>query len=200
MDTGDIQGYERKFANQLEKLEDADIGDDRVAIKQFVHARDGQVNRGTIVNNINRLRLASERADGQLVDMDLADVNELVFDLSHEHGLADGTVRNYRKALRVFFDERGEDWAEDIKIGASPERSVDPDELLDDEEVNALLEAAGNARDKCLVALLADTGLRIGAIASLRSETSTSVAKRNGVHQPGRERQGCRRNDAVDVE
>ncbi len=168
MDTDDIQGYERKFANQLGKLEDAEIGDDRAAIKQFVHARDGQVNRGTIVNNINRLRLASERADGQLVDMDLTDVNELVFDLSHEHGLAEGTVRNYRKALRVFFDERGEDWAEDIKIGASPERSVDPDELLDDKEVNALLEAAGNARDKCLVALLADTGLRIGAVASLR--------------------------------
>jgi len=168
MDTDDIQGYQRKFENQLDKLEGADIGADRAAIKEFVHARDGQVNRGTIVNNINRLRLAAERANGQLVDMDLTDVNELVFDLNHEHGLAEGTVRNYRKALRVFFAERGEDWAEDIKIGASPERSVDPDELLEDEEVNGLLEAAGNARDKCLVALLADTGLRIGAVASLR--------------------------------
>lgn len=168
MDTDDIQGYNRKFENQLEKLNDADIGPDKAAIKQFVHARDGQVNRGTIVNNINRLRLAAERADTRLVDMDRNDVNELMFELSHEHGLAEGTVRNYRKALRMFFRERGEEWAEDIKIGAGPDRTVDPDQLLEEDEINNLLDAASSARDKCLVALLADTGLRIGAVGSLR--------------------------------
>lgn len=168
MDTDDIQGYGRKFENQLEKLEAADIGPDKAAIKQYVHAREGKINRGTMVNYINRLRLSAERADKPLVEMSKADVDEFVFDLRHEHGLAEGTVRNYRKALKLFFDERGEDWADDITIGVSPSRSVDPDRLLEDEEVNDLLDAAGSARDKCLVALLADTGLRIGAIASLR--------------------------------
>lgn len=168
MDTDDIQGYGRKFQNQLEKLSDADIGPDRAAIKEHIHAREGQVNRGTMVNDINQLRLSAERADVPLVEMDEADVNEFVFDLRHEHGLSKGTVRNYRKSLRVFFDKRGEDWAEDIKIGSPEKKSVDPDELLEESEINDLLDAAGSSRDKCLVALLADTGLRIGAIASLR--------------------------------
>jgi len=168
MDTDDIQGYGRKFENQLEKLADADIGADRVAIKQYVHAREGHINRGTMVNYINRLRLSAERADTPLVEMSKADVDEFLFDLRHDHGLAEGTVRNYRKALKLFFDERGEDWATDITVGAPESKSVDPDELLEDDEVNALLDAADSARDKCLVAMLADTGLRIGAIGSLR--------------------------------
>lgn len=168
MDTDDIQGYGRKFENQLEKLDAADIGTDRAAIKQYIHAREGHVNRGTMVNYINRLRLSAERAHIPLVEMSKSDVDEFLFDLRHEHGLAEGTVRNYRKALKLFFDERGEDWAEDITVGAPESKSVDPDELLEDEEINALLDAAESARDKCLVALLADTGLRIGAIGSLR--------------------------------
>ena len=168
MDTDDIQGYGRKFDNQLRKLDDADIGPDKAAIKRFVHAREGQVNQGTMVNDLNRLRLASERADVPLVEMGLEDVNEFVFDLLHEHELSEGTVRNYRKALRVFFKERDADWAEDIKIGSPERKAVDPEELLEEEEINALLDAASSPRDKCLVSLLADTGLRIGAVASLR--------------------------------
>jgi integrase len=168
MDTDDIQGYQRKFDNQLSKLRKAEIGPDRDAIQEFVRARDGHVNEGTMVNNINRLRLAAERCDDHLVELDKPGVDELLFSLRHDHGLAEGTVRNYRKALRLFYQHRDEEWADDIKIGASPSRKVDPNQLLSMDEINTLLDTAESARDKCLIALLADTGLRIGAIGSLR--------------------------------
>lgn len=171
VDPEDVQGYASKFENQLEKLDEASIDDrDREAIHAFVRAVDarGDVNRGTIGTNLNRLRLASERADVPLVEMDKADVDELVFSLRHDHDLSDGTIRNYRKALRKFFDGRDEEWAEDVKIGASPPRSVGPNELLTDDELDAILEAASNPRDKALIAMLADTGLRISGVATLR--------------------------------
>lgn len=171
VDVDDVQGYATKFENQLEKLDAADIDErDRKAIHKFVRSVDarGQVNRGTMVSNLNRLRLSAERGPMPLVEMEKAAVDELLFSLKHEHDLSDGTVRNYRKSLRKFFKERGEPWAEDIVIGAAPSQEVDPNELLTSDELDALLEAAGNPRDKALIALLADTGLRISAIASLR--------------------------------
>ncbi|MDQ2053191.1 tyrosine-type recombinase/integrase [Halobellus sp. H-GB7] len=169
--TEDVQGYARKFRNQYERVQDADIDErDREAILNFIHALDatGNLNEGTMGARINHLRLSSERADVPLVEMDKSDVDTLLFELNHEHGLAEGTRRNYRKSLRKFFRHRDEPWAEDITIGAQPSRSVDPDELLTDEEIDDLLDAAPNPRDKATIALLADTGLRIGAIASLR--------------------------------
>lgn len=171
VDTDDVQAYSRKFRNQREKVEAAAIDDrDREAILEFVHGLDGSddVNDGTLAAHLNHLRLASERAETPLVDMDESDVNRLFSRLKREYGLADGTVRNYRKSIRRFTEHHDRPWADDIIIGASPSRSVDPDELLTDEEITTLLEAAKNPRDKALLSLLADTGLRIGAVASLR--------------------------------
>lgn len=167
----DIQQYERKFENQLAKLDAADIDDrDRDAIRQFIRAEDAEsaVNTGTLVSHLNRLRLASERSDVPLVEMNLQAVDELLSRLKREHGLSPGTRRNYRKALRKFFAARDEDWAEDIAIGAAPDRKVDPSKLLTMDDIEALLREAKNPRDKALVAVLADAGLRISAIASLR--------------------------------
>lgn len=167
----DPQGYGQKFANQLAKLRAADIVEaDREAIKAFIHAleAEGNVNRGTIIGYLNCLRLSAERADSSLIEMGHDAVNRLLFRLKHDYELSDGTLRNYRKALRRFYSWRDEPWAEDITIGTPIDRSVDPDELLDRDEIDALLEAAKNPRDRALVAILADTGLRIGALAAVR--------------------------------
>lgn len=170
-DTDDVQDYASKFDNQLTKVRESGIDErDRDAILGLVRQWDSEssITQGTIISYMNRLRLSAERADTPLVEMDKADVDSFVFKLKHEYELGDGTLRNYRKSLRKFFSERDEDWATDITIGASPDRTVDPNDLLTDEEIQALLDATTNPRDKALLALLADTGLRIGAICSLR--------------------------------
>jgi integrase len=171
VDTTDVQGYARKFRNQYERVQDAAIDDhDRDAILEFIHAMEasGEMNQGTMGARLNHLRLSAERASVPLVEMDKSDVDRYLFELNHDHGLAEGTRRNYRKSLRKFFAHRDAEWADDITIGAQPDRSVDPDELLTDDEIDALIDAAENPRDTAMIALLADTGLRIGALASLR--------------------------------
>jgi len=171
VDTTDVQGYARKFRNQYDRVQEANIDDhDRDAILEFIHAMDasGEMNQGTMGARLNHLRLSAERASVPLVEMDKSDVDRFLFELNHDHGLAEGTRRNYRKSLRKFFAHRDAEWADDITIGAQPDRSVDPDELLTDDEIDALIDAAENPRDTAMIALLADTGLRIGALASLR--------------------------------
>ncbi|MFC5970027.1 tyrosine-type recombinase/integrase [Halomarina salina] len=174
VDADDVQGYQRKYDNQMEKLEAADIDDaDRDAIGRWVvHLRtnDSDVDSlGTVVGHLNRMRLAAERAGGPVTGFEsVEDVNAFKLRLEDHHGLSEGTIRNYMKALRKFCQWRDVDWADDVTVGPSPERKHDPDEELTPEDVDALLDACSNARDRAMLALLDDTGLRIGAILSFQ--------------------------------
>lgn len=180
VDVTDVQGYQRKFDNQRELLGDANIdGRDRSAIDRWVvhlRANDPEVGSlGTVVGHLNRIRLAAERGHMPLVEMNgVEDTNALKLHLEDRHGLSEGTIRNYMKAVRKFFRWHvdGADWPEDVTIGAPPERKHDPDAEITADELDAMLDAATEfdsaAREKALIALLRDTGLRIGAVLSLQ--------------------------------
>lgn len=171
-DTTDINADSRRFQGQLDKLETADIADsDRDAIRAFIRQRDAHTSTATStdLNHLKNLRLSADRSDMALTDMEKSDVDDLLFQFKHERGMADGTLRNYRKSLRLFYrDGLGREWAEEIKVGPSPTRKADPDDALNREETDALLDAARNPRDKALLAMLLDGGFRKAAVASLR--------------------------------
>ncbi|EJN60457.1 tyrosine-type recombinase/integrase [Halogranum rubrum] len=167
----DIHGFGEQFTNQLQRLEEADIDEaDRKAIRSFIRHQD--VQRGlaasTLVNNLSHLRLSAQRSDTPLTEMDREDVDGLLFRYKHEREYSEGTLRNYRKAFRKFFRYRGHDWAESIEIGSVPKREVNADKVLSKDDITALRDAARNPRDKALIEMLVDTGLRIGALGSLR--------------------------------
>jgi integrase len=168
---GDIHNFDDQFQYQLGKLDEADIDDrDRKAIKGLIRYQDTQrgLAASTNVNNCSDLRLSAERADTPLVDMGREDVDALLFEYKHSYDMAAGTLRNYRKAFRKFFRYHDREWAEDIEIGAIPDREVDADKTLTEDEINALREAADHPRNKALLEMLIDTGLRISAIGTLR--------------------------------
>jgi integrase len=101
--------------------------------------------------------------------MERSDVDLFIIDvLQDELERKPGTIRNYRKSLRLFFGHLGREWADDIPIGSPVKRTVDPDECLSDDEIEAMLDAAQNPRDKALIAVLSDTGIRIGAALSFQ--------------------------------
>lgn len=167
----DIHNFDDQFDYQLRKLEVADIDErDREAIRDFIRYQDTQrgLAASTNLNNCSDLRLSAERADTPLVEMGREDVDELLFGYKHDRDMAPGTLRNYRKALRKFFDYHDRDWAEDIKIGPVPDRGVDTDKTLTEDEISALREAANHPRNKALLEMLLDTGLRISAVGTLR--------------------------------
>lgn len=180
VDVTDVQGYQTKLENQLDLLDFADIDErDRDAIDSWIvhlRANDPDVESlGTVVGHLNRIRLAAERGHMPLVEMaGVEDTNALKLHLQDRHGLSEGTIRNYMKAIRKFFHwfVDDDDWPDDITIGAPPERKHDPEAEISSDELDAMLDAAAEfdsaAREKALIALLRDTGLRIGAILSIQ--------------------------------
>ena len=172
VDTDDVQDYAGKFRTQRRLLEEADIDErDRKEIRLFIadQRADPDIELGTIVGHLNRLRLTAERAHAPLVELELSDVKLFLTEiLQDELERSEGTVRNYRKSMRAFFTYLGREWADEIKVGSPIKRTVDPDDCLSDDEIGAILDVAQNPRDKALIAVLSDTGVRIGAVLSFQ--------------------------------
>ena len=167
----DIHNFDEQFSHQLDKLAEADIDErDRRAIREFIQYQDTQrgLAASTNVNSCSALRLSAERGDTPLMEMNRSDVDALLFEYKHEYEMAKGTLRNYRKALRKFFRYHDREWAEDIKVGAVADREVDTDKTLTEDEIDALRESATHPRNKALLEILLDTGLRISAVGTLR--------------------------------
>lgn len=183
-DVNDIHDFDGVFEDQREKLAEMDVDErDRRAIEQFIARRMSQVKKSTVINNLSCLMGCLEKSDITLVDADKEDIDILLLDLSEgtcpyqDEALAEGTLRNYRKALKRFYEHQEVEWYEDIEIGSPVDRDINTDELLDSDEIDDLFDACTNPRDRAMLALFADTGLRVGALGTLRIKDIELVGK-----------------------
>ena len=173
-DLTDINNFSGRLQTQFELIEEIDAAADRQALRRWGQTQD--VADTTLIDRLKNIRLLALRSDQRLVDMDKADVlSQLAAFAQGSHpdvpddGLAGGTIRQYRQAVRLFFrDELDREWAEDITIGQAERTPIGPDQILTGDEVDALLEHSDDARDTALFAVLCVTGQRITAALSIR--------------------------------
>ncbi|MHB1830757.1 MAG: tyrosine-type recombinase/integrase, partial [Candidatus Micrarchaeaceae archaeon] len=92
------------------------------------------------------------------------------YELSHE------TKRNIKVVVKSFYKHFvGEDlyypkqiaW---IKTTVNKNKKILPEDILNEDEVLQLLDAATNVRDRAIIALLFDTGIRAGELLALRKK------------------------------
>ncbi|MBI4019944.1 MAG: tyrosine-type recombinase/integrase [Candidatus Aenigmarchaeota archaeon] len=86
----------------------------------------------------------------------------------------DWTKRDYKVVVKKFWKwlkGNGEVFPEEVrwlKTRIKNHRKKLPEELLSQEEIKRLIESAENARDKAMIAVLYDGGLRVGELLGLR--------------------------------
>jgi len=79
-----------------------------------------------------------------------------------------GTKNEFRKAMKKFFKWlRGEEW-DGLKLLKKVRESNKVPEVLTEEEVFRMVEAAVNERDKAMIAVWYEAGLRVAELATLR--------------------------------
>lgn len=169
-DLNDPQGFRDTYDLHMEKLEEADIPEaDREAIQAYI--ADQRVNTSnkysTLAAHSKNLRLSAERADVPLTEMDKTDYNQLIVTLEDDYGLSPNTLNSYKGPLRKFFRFQGTDWWEDIGFEDVDRSAPDESKLFSDAEIQAMLDEADHPREQAAFAMLADTGMRIGALCSL---------------------------------
>jgi len=88
-------------------------------------------------------------------------------------GVSEETVKFYKVVLRRFFKwlRGGDDYPPEVswlKTASKSRSRLPPEELLTERDVERLLEAAGDTQTRALVAVLWETGARVGELLNMR--------------------------------
>jgi integrase len=105
-----------------------------------------------------------------------------------KRAISKATVHSYMRAINSFLNwarAQGEASAARGRLPSMRKRVLD---TLTRDEIQSMEDAAATERDKLIVRVLADTGLRLGELLALRSEDIRSDAGRHMLRVPGRER------------
>ena len=165
----DIHRITRALKRQLKKLDDEPIHpENKELLYRFV--RDLRI-RGVSDFRINRylqtLRVVLRWKNKPFKKWNSEDLKDVLLEIEN-NGYTVQTVNEFRKGLRMFFKWlNGENWSGLKVLRGSKKDDRKPDVLTED-EIGRMIEAADNIRDKAIIALGYEAGLRIGELASIR--------------------------------
>lgn len=165
----DIHGFDKGYEAAVRRLNEAQISErNRELIAGYVKSSKKNGNKkSTYTNDLNiALRMAL------FYNKDLDTVTEIDYDALTDSLEARGMVDyNYRKVTKKFFkwvtNDEAPKWVRQIHL-PHKETPVQPSDLLNKEQLDKLLNACTQPRDKALVAVALDSTLRIGALGTLR--------------------------------
>jgi len=121
-----------------------------------------------IVKYANHLKVLSEKMGKSFLDADKDDITAFLSGLEQSK-YAPHTKRDYRIVLKRLFCFLGkEDLVKNVKQTLKGNKKKLPDELLTKGEVERMIKASKHPRNRAIVALLYEGGLRIGELASLK--------------------------------
>jgi integrase len=172
----DIHSFNTGLKQANERIKNAKISKEDIdLLKKFnISCRNEGLKKSTIAGHLNICRYIAEtfihlEIDTKLHEIDEGDFWELVEYLEEEKRLSKGTIRNYKKTVKKLFRWYNEDeppkWVKNLKL-EDIDSTIQPHEILNQDEVDKILDKCKHPRDKAFIAVLADGGLRVGAAAS----------------------------------
>jgi integrase len=174
----DIHSLDNAFSHATNRFDKADIEPaDREKLEAFFRSlrREGLA-KNTVtwyVNYITRMyqTIKTIGYDKPLEEFDHEDLERLLFYVEDVKKLSPGSLWNYKKLvkklMRWMHNDEPPKWVRDLKLNKE-DSPVQPSDLLTQKEFDRLLDTCGHPRDKALIAVLADSGMRVGALASCR--------------------------------
>jgi integrase/recombinase XerD len=121
-----------------------------------------------VLKYLSHVNIIATWTDTNFSSMELDDIQAIVARIERSE-LAEWTKHDYKLTIKRFFTWLGmEDKIKWIKISMKMNASKLPEELLTEEEVKRMIEVANHPRDKAIIAVLYDTGTRIGEMGSLK--------------------------------
>ena len=168
MDDSSLHRINAKFIRQLEKLESENINEEnKKLIKAFVHQLIARgVSKFRVLRYIQTLRVIHRWKNKPFKEWTEQDLEDILFEIEKE-GYKPHTINEFKKGLRMFFRWlHGENWP-GLKVLRGEKKDKRKPDVLTEEEVSRMIEAAVNERDRAIIAVGYEAGLRIGELASL---------------------------------
>lgn len=180
----DVHAYDTGFVKAMKGLDSLETSDEnKKLVKDFVMScKRENLAKSTITNYLNLLKRMIERLQEigftkNIDQLEQDDFDVFIMHLEDICKLSPGEVRNYKKVTKKFYgslyDGDAPKWVRQIRL-KSVETPIQPSDLPTQEEIDKMLTACTNPRDRALIAVLADSGMRIGALASCRIKNVVS--------------------------
>lgn len=183
----DPTNFEKKLKAALKLVENSKTisHDNKRAIQDFYFSlRRKNMKPSTQLTHVSTLKRMCEHflnigIDKTLYEIDLFDYDRYLEYVETELNYKAGTVNQCKKSLRSFMRWRHGDsvpsWVlTEIKMLHAP-TPVQPQDLPTADEFTEFLGAADHPRDKAMVAICADGGIRIGALLACRISSVTET-------------------------
>jgi site-specific recombinase XerD len=166
--------YKRQIENIKNRIRKADIpSSNREAIIGFSEACFSEgLSPRRVLKYLSTLLTIALRFPKEFSQATRADIEQVVNGVERS-GYAEWTKRDFRIALKKFFRwlRQSEEYPPEVRWLRSTMkngRTKLPEEILTQQEVQAIIVAARRARDKALIAVLYESGCRIGEVLSLQ--------------------------------
>lgn len=124
-----------------------------------------------ILKYFNRLRLMVLKLNKNLDKVTKKDIETLVIQINNSN-LSTNSKGEDLAILRLFYkwlkgnDKKYPKEVQDITIRRETKKRA-PSEILTEEDIKAMLNATSSVRDKAMISLLADSGVRVGELVSV---------------------------------
>lgn len=171
----DAHNFSKGVEKILEKvLKDRTIPEEnREAISRF---KDFCVSEGLSMGRIYRYMYELRRASGMLnkkfEDADQEDIRRIVTEMMNIKKYSDWTKRDFKVSLRKFYRWlKGNENPPEVswfKVHVKRHSTKFPQDMLTEEEVKRLIDHANYTKFKTFIALIYESGCRIGEILALR--------------------------------
>ena len=179
----DIHDYDRRVFLSIKRLKNSpkiSQSNKKTILSYVDDCTSRNLSKARIDFYLNRLHRIGEWCNKDFHDLTKEDIKRLVSTINTED-FADRTKMDYRLALKTFFrfirgiEEKGvyPDEVRWISLSIGSNSHKLPEDLLTQEDVESMIDAAGHARDKALIAALYETGCRIGELISLQVKNVT---------------------------
>ena len=183
----DPSNFEKKLKAALKLVVDSETisPENKKAIQEYYFSlRRKNMKISTQITHISTLKRLCDHLikigiDKPLYEIDLFDYDKFLEYVENECKYKTGTINQCKKSIRSFMKWRHGDcvptWVlQEVKIVHAP-TPVQPQDLPTREEFTEFLEAAWHPRDKAIIAVCADGGIRIGALLACRINSVTET-------------------------
>ncbi|MBU7016297.1 MAG: tyrosine-type recombinase/integrase [Theionarchaea archaeon] len=161
-----LYDFDRRLEKEKTKIEELDNEGNKGIILKFLKQLFAEgISEARVLKYSTHLRLISKFIDFQNATKE--DIIEYLSELEQSK-YAEHTKHDYKVALKRIFNYLGKnELVKDFRVTMKKNKKRLPDTLTE-AEVKRIIEAADHPRDKAMIAVAYEGGLRVGELASLR--------------------------------
>jgi site-specific recombinase XerD len=168
-----IYPYQKTLDDLLERAEKREMHGHK---RDILALERNLVNRGitlpTRIKHLQVLLMLSKALDKPFREATKPDVEGIVYGIRTNPRYGPWTVHKHLVCIKRFFKwlYEGEDYPDCVRWIKSTVKEKDtrlPESLLTQDEVKSMMQACDNPRDRCLLSLLNELGVRIGELLSI---------------------------------